>query len=99
MIISEALRLLRVYSDLNQKGLANRLGLSRSYLCQLESGDRLPTLEVLNKYAKAFDVPLSSILYLAEGLAKGPTEKANEPQVESKILIMLEVYKLNKLKD
>jgi len=60
--------LVRVFHDLNQTTLANRLGISNSYLSEIESGKKTPTLELLQKYAETFNMPLSSLLFFAENL-------------------------------
>jgi transcriptional regulator with XRE-family HTH domain len=67
-MLSEALRLLRIFHDLKQNELAERLGLSKSYVSELEKGNRTPSLEVVEKYAKAFNIPTSSILFFSENL-------------------------------
>lgn len=64
----EALRLVRVFHDMNQTALAERLGISKSYLSELESGKKSPTLELLQKYAETFGMPLSSLLFFVENV-------------------------------
>jgi transcriptional regulator with XRE-family HTH domain len=77
--IAESLRLLRVFHDLSQTGLADRLGISKSFLSEIESGKKEPTLNLLSRYATEFDVPLSSLLFFAESVSGkgdlGPREK------------------------
>lgn len=90
--ISKALRLLRVYSNLNQKQLAPRLNISVSYLSELETGKKAPNLEYLGNYAKAFGIPLSSLIYLAEGISETPREL-----ISLKVLSLLEAHHLNNL--
>ena len=67
-MLSEALRLLRIFHDLKQNELADRLGLSKSYISELEKGNRTPSLEVVEKYANTFNIPTSSILFFSENL-------------------------------
>jgi len=67
-MISEALRLIRVFHDLKQQELASRLKLSNSYVSEIESGKKVPTIEVMQKYADEFDIPVSSILFFSESL-------------------------------
>lgn len=45
--------------------LANKTGLSVSYLSLVESGKRDPSLQTLRGVASAFDVPLVALLALA----------------------------------
>ena len=70
-MLSEALRLIRVYHDLKQSELAGRLGLSKSYVSEIERGHKTPTLDVIEKYASEFRIPASSILFFSEKLSTG----------------------------
>lgn len=68
-MLNRALRLLRTYHQLSQVQLASRLGISNSYLSEIEKGEtKEPTLELLNKYAGIFNMPVSSILLFSERL-------------------------------
>lgn len=69
-MLSEALRLLRVFHDLKQNELAERLEISRSYISELEKGSRTPSLEVIDKYSKEFGIPVSSILFFSENISQ-----------------------------
>ena len=68
MLLNRALKLLREYHRLKQVELASRLDISSSYLSEIESGDKRPTLDLLEKYSTVFNVPASSILLLSEEL-------------------------------
>ena len=67
-MISEALRLIRVFHDLKQIELANRIGVSKSYLSEIEAGKKLPTIQLIKKYSEEFNIPTSSIVFFAERL-------------------------------
>ena len=67
-MLSEALRLMRVFHDMKQVELADRLGVSRSHLSEIESGKKEPSLDLVRRYADLFDVPVSSILFFSENL-------------------------------
>jgi transcriptional regulator with XRE-family HTH domain len=47
---------------LTQQDLADRAGLERSYISLLESGRRLPGLEVLIRISKALGIPLADFV-------------------------------------
>jgi transcriptional regulator with XRE-family HTH domain len=51
---------------LNQSEAAEKLEISNSFLCEIESGKKSPTLELLDRYAKAFDIPASTFLLFSE---------------------------------
>jgi len=48
--------------------LASLLGISQSYVSELENDKKQPTMEVLDKYAKVFDMKKSTLLLFAEAL-------------------------------
>jgi DNA-binding XRE family transcriptional regulator len=51
----------REYRSLTQQQLANRVGISKPYLSQLETGKRAGTTEVLSAIARALDVSLEQV--------------------------------------
>jgi transcriptional regulator with XRE-family HTH domain len=55
-------RRLRSKRKLSQKALADRVGISVSYVSMLERGQRSPPLETIEKMAKALGVPPASLL-------------------------------------
>jgi len=67
-MLAEALRLLRVYHDMKQVELCEALSLSKSYISEIEKGNRTPSMEVIQKYADYFKIPASSILFFSEQL-------------------------------
>ena len=75
-MLSEALRLIRVFHDVKQTELADRFGISKSYLSEIESGKNQPRIELIERYSSEFGIPSSSILFFAEGLGS-PSESAS----------------------
>lgn len=73
VVIKDALRLIRVFHNLKQGVLAQKLGISQSHLSEIEGGQKTPTFELLEKYAKVFDMPVSSIVYFAEKSGAKPS--------------------------
>ena len=55
-------RRLRSRKRLSQKALADKVGISVSYVSMLERGQRSPPLETIEKMAKALGVTPSSLL-------------------------------------
>lgn len=67
-MISNALKVMRKYHNLSQTQLAAKLSISGSYLSELESGKKEPTLDMLHRYSEVFGVPLSSLVVFSETL-------------------------------
>jgi transcriptional regulator with XRE-family HTH domain len=63
MIIGERLRLLREEKNLSQGDIEQRTGLLRSYISRVENGHTIPSVETLEKMARAFEMPLYQVLY------------------------------------
>jgi transcriptional regulator with XRE-family HTH domain len=84
-----ALKTIRQYHRLSQAEMADQVGISRSYLNEIERDRKEPSLEVLNKYATRFEVPLSSLMLFAERTQNSTYDKARV-FVADKVLKMLE---------
>lgn len=67
-MLNRALKIVREVHRMKQGELANSLGISKSYLSELERGEKKVSLDVLNKYASTFDVPASTFLSFMEAL-------------------------------
>lgn len=78
-MINEALRLFRVFNDLKLFEMAEKLGISPSYLSEIEKGKKDPSLKLLEKYSEVFNISTSSILNFSEKLEN------NQKGVKAKI--------------
>jgi transcriptional regulator with XRE-family HTH domain len=56
------LKTLRKARGMSQEALAERAGISRTYLARLETARQDPTLSTLEKLAKALKVPIEKLL-------------------------------------
>jgi transcriptional regulator with XRE-family HTH domain len=65
MNYGKAIKMLRVSRGLQQRQLAKKVGLDSSYVSLLESGKRLPSLQVVELIASKLRVPPYLILLLA----------------------------------
>jgi transcriptional regulator with XRE-family HTH domain len=80
MQIGAKLRELRVAKNLSQGDIQNRTGLVRCYTSRVEHGHTVPTIETLEKYANALEVPLYR-LFTDEDSVKVP--KLQQPNDDS----------------
>lgn len=60
-LFGRAVRKRRRELDLSQEELAERAGLHRNYVSDIERGDRNPSLENIQKLAKALDMRVSAL--------------------------------------
>lgn len=65
MYAGQIIKLIRTVEGLAQGTLAERLNVTRSYLCQIENGRKQPSLSFLRNFSKQFRVPLP-LLVLGE---------------------------------
>jgi transcriptional regulator with XRE-family HTH domain len=84
-----ALKTIRQYHRLSQADLADQLAMSKSYLNEIERGRKEPSLEILRKYAKRFDLKLSSLMLFAERSENSTYDRARVFAAD-KVLKMLE---------
>lgn len=89
-MIGKALKTLRQYHNINQSQLASKLSISSSYLSELESGKKEPTLDILHKYVDFFKVPLSSLVVFSETLDGSQSMSKARAFVSKKMLKVLE---------
>jgi transcriptional regulator with XRE-family HTH domain len=80
MLIGKRLREIRKSKNLSQGDIERKTGLLRSYTSRVEHGHTVPTIENLEKYAAAFEVPIYRMFY--EGnkppRLKSPSFKSGE---------------------
>lgn len=65
---AQALRELREQQGLSQEELADRAGLHRTYISQVERGLKSPSLRTLERIAAALNMSASSLIHRAENL-------------------------------
>ena len=62
-MIGTGIRWVRKIKKINQKTLAKKIKTTASYLSEVETGSRTPTLEFVGRISKALDVPVSVIAF------------------------------------
>jgi transcriptional regulator with XRE-family HTH domain len=83
LIIGERLRAWREYKALSQNDMEKRLGLSRYYISRLENGHTIPTLETLERFARALEVPVFHLVYEEEGPYQPPVLPESTGSIET----------------
>jgi len=88
-MINEALRLIRVFHDIKQFELAERLSVSKSHISEIESGNKTPSLDLIEKYSAEFKLPVSAIMFFAEQLPTAQRGEKARTKIASKVLDLL----------
>jgi len=70
MFIGDRLRALREAKKLTQGHIQERTGLLRSYISRVENGHTVPSVDTLEKWARALEVPLYQLFYEGEEAPK-----------------------------
>ncbi len=73
MIIGDCLRALREQKKLSQGDIEKRTGLVRPYISRVENGHVVPSIETLEKFARALEVPMYELFYDGEEPPKLPS--------------------------
>jgi transcriptional regulator with XRE-family HTH domain len=82
MVIGNRLRELREAKHLSQGDIEQRTGLFRCYISRVENGHTVPSIETLEKMARALEVPMYQLFYDGEQPPKVPSAlKASSGEV------------------
>jgi transcriptional regulator with XRE-family HTH domain len=63
MVIGERLRALREKKNLSQGHIEKKTGLLRCHISRVENGYTVPAVETLEKFARAFEIPMYQLFY------------------------------------
>lgn len=89
------LKMIRIYSGIKQKDLAEKLNIPASLLSLYEQGKREPSISFLNIFAKNFDMSLSQLFsYQTQQNKKTDSESQSLLNSLQKFLTELEKDKL-----
>ena len=67
---------------------SEKLGISKSYLSEIESAKKIPKIKLLESYAEVFEIPVSSIIFLAENINVDDSTEVNS-FVSPKIIALI----------
>ena len=79
MVIGDRVRALREQKNLSQGDIEKRTGLLRVYISRVENGHTVPSIETLEKMARALEVPMYVLFYDGE---KPPKANALTPPAD-----------------
>ena len=74
-MIGETLKRTRNIYGMTASKMSTELGISPSYLSEIENGKKQPSLELLEKYSKIYGIKLSSLILLSESIEEAKQKK------------------------
>ena len=89
-MLNEALKQIRVFHQMKQVDLAKDLSISKSYLSEIESGRKSISMDILQKYAGIFSVPVSSLLLFSENMDAAKASDKLRLKCANKIIKIME---------
>ena len=85
------LKLTRIANNITTKSVADKSGISSTFICDIENSRKKVSLENLKAIVKVYDIPLSKILFFEEKA----TEKQMNYQQILKMILEYYVYEKN----
>ena len=67
-MIGDVLKRTRIIYGYKASEMSSELGISASYLSEIENNKKQPSLELLQKYADVYGIRLSSLILLSENM-------------------------------
>ena len=81
MVSSERLRAIREQKELSQGDIEERTGLKRCYVSRVENGHTIPSIETLEKMARALEIPMYQLFYDGEAPPEPPRSRRACPPI------------------
>jgi transcriptional regulator with XRE-family HTH domain len=72
MVIGDRLKELRELKNFSQGDIEKRTGLLRCYVSRVENGHTVPSVDTLEKMARALEVPMYRLFHDGDAPAKAP---------------------------
>lgn len=92
-MIGDALKRTRTIYGYKANEMSVALGISASYLSEIENNKKQPSLEILRKYADIYGIKLSSLILLSENIDE--LAKENKSNIFIRNLMMNLIAKMS----
>ncbi len=89
-MIGDILKRLRTIYGYKANEMSTTLGISSSYLSELENNKKQPSLEILRKYSDIYGIKLSSLILLSENLDEAEKENQGDTFIRNLMLRLIE---------
>lgn len=88
-MIGDVLKRLRKIYGYTGAEIGSHLGISVSYLSEIENGRKSPSLALLEKYSDVFDIKLSSLILLSENYAAAEKDKKGNAFIRNMMISLI----------
>lgn len=88
-MIGDILKRTRAIYGYKANEMSVALGISTSYLSEIENNKKQPSLEILQKYADIYDMKLSSLILLSENFNEMVRENKSESFVRKMMIYLI----------
>lgn len=93
MNIGDTLRMLRKKRGLSQQDVAEKSNISRTYISQIERGDRNPSIDILESIGTGLSIPFPIISFLSLDINSIPESRREDYlKIEPTIMRMLDEF-------
>jgi transcriptional regulator with XRE-family HTH domain len=65
-MINRAIRVIRQFNGLTQTDVAERLSISKQCVSEIESGKKVPNVDLLERFAELYEMSVSSLAFFSE---------------------------------
>ena len=88
-MIGDILKRMRLIYGFKASEMSKTIGISPSYLSEIESGKKQPSLDHLQKYANCFGIKLSSLILLSESYEEAEKEGKGTAMIRSMMISLI----------
>lgn len=91
-MIHRAIKVFRQFNKMTQSEVAEQLSISKSYLSEIESGKKTLSVDLLERFAQLYDMPVSSLVFFSEELSSSASKSSEKFRMfaTDKLLSVLE---------
>ena len=88
-MIGDILKRTRTIYGYKASELSAALGISSSYLSEIENNKKQPSLEILQKYADIYEIKLSSLILLSEDFVEAAKENKSNAFIRNMMMRLI----------
>jgi len=88
-VIGDILKRTRTIYGYKASELSAALGISSSYLSEIENNKKQPSLEILQKYADIYEIKLSSLILLSEDFVEAAKENKSNAFIRNMMMRLI----------